>query len=102
MKVEEAAALLNFAREGVWVVGPLLEPPLLLNAAESARFLGVSADTFLRVRAEHQALLRPLETHQGGKMWAKNQLIAFANSHLRKEIDATVWNQPGVGLTRAR
>lgn len=85
MKVEEAAALLSFAREGVWAVGPSIEPPLLLKAAEAARYIGISTDTFLRARSSYPELLAPLETYNGGKMWSKAQLIKFSNSHLRKD-----------------
>jgi hypothetical protein len=87
MKAEEATALLRFAKEGVWAIGPALEPPLLLNATDAAKYLGMSPDGFLRARASHPNLLAPLETHNGGKMWAKAQLVKFSSSHLRDKTD---------------
>ena len=55
-----------------------IQEPLLLTAAASAAFLGLSEDAFLRARREHVTALEPLEVSRNHLRWSKFQLTAFA------------------------
>lgn len=72
----ERDALLSFCE-----IGSLerirIEPPLLLTADDSAKFLGISPDSFAKARKDHPDRLAPVEIHRGHIKWSKAQLVTF-------------------------